>query len=231
MRMLAKDVWQLTSFFRNCFNVYLIEDVLIDAATRWSARRIFRQLQGHPVRLLALTHCHPDHQGAAAAICDRLGISLACHEDDAPAMEGRAAMLPHNLAVRLGLSLWAGPPRHVDRFLRPGDSVGGFRVIHAPGHTPGHVILFRQADGVAIVGDVLANMSFVTGREMLREPPAIFCADVERNRRSVRLLADLKPKLVCFGHGPPLHHPELLEILISKQVQLAPEVTPQLQHG
>jgi len=231
MRMLAKDVWQLSSFFQNWFNVYLVEDVLIDAATRWSKRRILTQLQGRSVRLLALTHCHPDHQGAAAAVCEQLGVPLACPEDDVPAMEGRAPMLPQNLAIRLGVKMWGGPKRHVDWTLRQGDSIGGFRVIHAPGHTPGHSIFFRAADGVAIVGDVLANMSYVTGREVLREPPALFTTNVEENRCSIRLLADLKPHVICFGHGPPLRNPELLEILVSKQSQRILKVTPQLQHG
>jgi hydroxyacylglutathione hydrolase len=231
MRILAKDVWQLTSLFQNWFNVYLVEDVLVDAATRWSKRRILTQLQGHSVRLLALTHCHPDHQGAAAAVCEQFGIPLACHQEDVAAMEGRAAMQPHNMAIRLGVSMWAGPRRHVDRVLQDGDSIAGFRVIHAPGHTAGHVMFFRAEDGVAIVGDVLANMSYLTGRDLLREPPALFTVDVEENRRSIQMLANLRPKLICFGHGPPLRNPDLLEILVTRQAQRAPKVAPQFQHG
>ena len=48
-----------------------------------------RELRGHTPRLVALTHCHPDHQGAAKAVCDTFGIPLACHRADVPAMEGR----------------------------------------------------------------------------------------------------------------------------------------------
>jgi glyoxylase-like metal-dependent hydrolase (beta-lactamase superfamily II) len=229
--MLAKDVWQLTSLFRNWFNVYLLEDVLIDAATRWSERRIFRQLQGHPVRLLALTHCHPDHQGSANAACARLGVSLACHKADVAALEGRSHMVPHNFALRLTERLWAGPRQQVGRLLHDGDMLGSFRVYHAPGHTPGHVMFFRESDRVAVVGDVLANMSYLTGREMLREPPAMFTADIEENRRSIRLLADLKPNLVCFGHGPPLRNPQLLEVLAARHVRVTGKLAAQLQHG
>ena len=36
------------------------------------------------------------------------------------------------------------------------------------------------------------------------EPPALFCTDVTENRRSIRRLAELKPSLLCFGHGSPL---------------------------
>jgi glyoxylase-like metal-dependent hydrolase (beta-lactamase superfamily II) len=211
MRLLAKDVWQLAGSPRDWFNVYLVEDVLIDGATRWAKRRILRQLQNRSVRLVALTHCHPDHQGAAKAVCDQFGVPLACHEADVPAMEGRRPMMPHNRVIRLGERIWAGPPHPVGQVLRDGDEVAGFRVIHAPGHTPGHVIFFRERDRVAIVGDVLVNTNFLRRRRFLGEPPAAFTVDVEQNRRAIQLLAELEPRLVCFGHGPPLRRLEQLE--------------------
>src|SRR5690348_14379816 len=110
MRMIADRVWQLSGFPRDMFNVYLMGDVLIDAATRWAQRRILQQLRGRAVRMVALTHCHPDHQGSARAVCERLGVPLACHEADVPAVEGRAPMVPANRVMRLGLRFWSGPP-------------------------------------------------------------------------------------------------------------------------
>ena len=77
-------------------------------------------------------------------------------------------------------------------------------MVHAPGHTPGHVILFREGDRVAVIGDVLNGMNLATAWPGLREPPAVFCTDVTENRRSIRRLAELEPSLLCFGHGPPL---------------------------
>src|SRR5262245_45797152 len=164
MRRIADGVWQLRGFPRHLFNIYLVEDVLIDAGTRWARRRILRQLKDRPLKLVALTHCHPDHQGSAAAICNHFGVPLACHEADVPAMEGRAPMQPDNHLLRLGNWCWSGPPRTVDRILHEGDEVAGFRVYHAPGHTPGHIILFRSADRLAIAGDLLANVHFISGR-------------------------------------------------------------------
>jgi glyoxylase-like metal-dependent hydrolase (beta-lactamase superfamily II) len=41
------------------------------------------------------------------------------------------------------------PPRKVDRVLREGKEVAGFRVIHAPGHAPGEVTFWRDSDRVA----------------------------------------------------------------------------------
>jgi glyoxylase-like metal-dependent hydrolase (beta-lactamase superfamily II) len=98
--------------------------------------------------------------------------------------------------------------------LREGDDVAGFRVVHAPGHTPGHVLYFREADRVCLAGDLLANINFLTGQPGLREPPAFFSEDAAENRRSIQILIGLKPSLVCFGHGPPLRNPELLDRFI-----------------
>jgi hydroxyacylglutathione hydrolase len=216
MEKIAKSAWQLSGFPANYFNVYLLEDVLIDAATRWGTRRILRQLHDQPPRLVALTHCHPDHQGAAKAVCEIFGVPLACHRADVPAAEGRMPMLPHNGVIRLGEWVWAGPACPVGHILENGDEVAGFRVVHAPGHTPVHCMFFRESDRLCIAGDVLANLNFLTGKPGLREPPAIFSVDVAQNRRSIQTLVDLKPRVVCFGHGPPLRNPELLEQFVAR---------------
>jgi glyoxylase-like metal-dependent hydrolase (beta-lactamase superfamily II) len=211
MKEIVTGVWQLDGFPRDMFNVYLVEDVLIDTATRWARSRILRQLGGRTVRLVALTHCHPDHQGCAHAICERLNVPLACHEADVPAMEGRCAMLPRSRAIRWGEKFWAGPPHPVAQVLREGDEVAGFRVVHAPGHTPGHILFFRETDRVALAGDVLANIHFLTRKPGLREPPPFFSANVAQNRHSVQKLIDLRPHIVCFGHGPPIREVDHLQ--------------------
>ena len=217
MRELAPDVWQLGGFPPQAFNVYLIGDVLVDAATRWAGRRIFSQLRDHPVSAVALTHVHPDHQGVARAVCERYTVRnnapvpLCCHAADAPVMEGRQPMQPDTAMIRLSTRLFAGPAYRVERTLAEGDTIAGFRVLHTPGHTPGHVTFFREADRVAIVGDVLNGMNLVTTWPDLHEPPAFFTSSVAENRRSIRRLAELRPALVLFGHGPPLRDPERLQ--------------------
>jgi hydroxyacylglutathione hydrolase len=216
MRQVASGVWLLRGYPPDMFNVYLMEDVLVDAATRWARGRILRQLRQRRPRLVALTHCHPDHQGVARVVCRQFKVPLACHELDVPAMEGRTAMTPGNWILRLGMRVWAGPAAPVERVLREGDVVAGFRVVHTPGHTPGHVLFFRDADRVAIAGDVLANINFITWKPGLREPPPFFSDNVAINRASIRKLAALDPSLVCFGHGPPLERTELLQEMVAR---------------
>jgi hydroxyacylglutathione hydrolase len=89
LKYLAPGVWRLKELPRPLINVYLAEDVLIDAGRRWDKGRIFAELEGREISMLALTHVHPDHQGCAKAVCEARGVPLACHEDDVDAMEGR----------------------------------------------------------------------------------------------------------------------------------------------
>jgi len=131
-------------------------------------------------------------------------------------MEGRNPMLTNKLINRLGNWFWAGPAHPVERVLRDGDEVAGFRVVHAPGHTPGHVMFFRESDRLVIAGDVLANLNFLTGKPGLREPPPFFSADVALNRRSIQKLIELKPSIVCFGHGYPLRESSALEQFVAR---------------
>lgn len=203
MKYLAPGVWRLKEAPRPVINVYLAEDVLIDAGRRWDRRRIFAELEGREISEVALTHVHPDHQGCAKAVCEARGVPLACHADDVDAMEGRrpVAASPKPTAQLFG-KLWTGPPHKVDRVLQEGDEVAGFRVVHAPGHAPGEVIFFRDSDRVAICGDVIRNITYVTLRTKLAEPPADLTPDPAENRRSIRKLAELNPSLILPGHGP-----------------------------
>jgi len=205
MKWMARDVWRLKEFPAPSINVYIAGDVLIDAGRRWDRRRIFAELEGREISMLALTHAHPDHQGVAKDVCEARGIPLACHADDVEAMEGRRPMQeaapgnPYNRAIR---RIWQGPPHKVERALSDGDEVAGFRVVHAPGHARGEVVFFRDSDRVAICGDVIRNMSYATALPGIKEPPEIFTYDPSENRRSIHKLADLNPSLILPGHGP-----------------------------
>jgi hydroxyacylglutathione hydrolase len=204
MKRLADGLQMLSGFPPNGINVYLMGDVLIDAGTRHSGRRIFRQLDGHKVAAHALTHAHPDHQGASREVCERLGIELWCGERDADAMEsGNLGQKNHRINKVITWA-WAGPPYPVARRLREGDEVAGFRVLDVPGHSPGHVAYWRESDRTLIAGDVLNNMNILTGITGLHEPRVEFTTDPALNRESARRLGALEPALVVFGHGPPL---------------------------
>ncbi len=219
MHRLAEDLELLDGFPPFSINIYVMGGVLVDSGTRFALRRIMRQLRGRNLTAHALTHAHPDHQGASHAICELLGLPLWCGAADALAMETAgeimARMPPHWLSATVG-PRWVGPPHPVSRQLREGDEVGGFRVLETPGHTAGHLSFWREQDRVLVLGDVLANMHIWTGLPKLREPQRIFSLDPAMNRQSAWRLAELQPRLTCFGHGPPLRDPRRLLKFVSR---------------
>jgi len=234
MKQLADGLYLLRGWPPNAINVYLVDEpsaaarshqpgcVLLDAGTRQAERRILRQIAGRELTAHALTHAHPDHQGSSHAICERLGIPLWCGRGDIPAMETPGGVYNSQApgwVNRLQRRFWTGPPHPVARALAEGDEVAGFTVLESPGHSPGQVAYWRERDGVLILGDVLNNVNVRTGRPGLHEPPTIFTPDPPRNRASARRLAELRPRLTCFGHGAPLGDPGRLAEFVASLPQ------------
>ena len=207
MKLLADGVYLLRGFPPNAINVYLVGDVLIDAGTRRSGRRILRQLEGRPLAANALTHVHPDHQGASKEVCERRGVPLWCGAADVDNMEQGLPEPDHPMA-KASWKLFTGPPHPVARPLSEGDEVAGFSVLETPGHTNGHVSYWREADRTLVLGDVVFGLHPATGAPGLYEPPEPFTPDPARNRESIRRVAQLEPALICFGHGPPSRNTE-----------------------
>jgi glyoxylase-like metal-dependent hydrolase (beta-lactamase superfamily II) len=185
-----------------------VGDVLIDAGTSTAHKGILRQLEGRTVAAHALTHAHPDHFGSSHAVCEALGVPLWCGERDAPVVEGERPAPGQGALAKLLGRLPLPDPHPVARRLRKGDDVAGFEVLEVPGHSPGHVAYWRASDGTLICGDVLFNLSLPRLRPGLREPYRALTTDPARNRESARELAELRPRLVLFGHGPPLRDTE-----------------------
>ena len=207
MREIAADLWLITGFPPYAINAYVAGDVLIDAMTRLDVKRIRKALNGHTIGAHALTHAHPDHQGASDAICRELKLPFWVPELDVPPAEDASLIAerqPDALINTVFAKVMCGPGHPVDRVLKEGDEVGGFTVLDTPGHSAGHVSFWRESDRALICGDVLNNQHPILGFPRgLREPLKVFTPDPERNRESIRRLGELKPNIVCFGHGPP----------------------------
>jgi glyoxylase-like metal-dependent hydrolase (beta-lactamase superfamily II) len=90
----------------------------------------------------------------------------------------------------------------------------GWRWVHTPGHTPGHVSYFRADDGVLITGDALVTLQvnalagMVRGRQGLSGPPWYTTADAASARASIKMIADLESRILASGHGDPLTGPD-----------------------
>lgn len=205
MEQIADGLQLLAGVPRHAFNVYLADGHVVDARTRWASRKLLRELRGHDVVGHVVTHAHADHQGASAALARELGVPVLAGAGDADALASGDLRdrAPLNPITRVQLRTWAGPAVNVDRRLREGDTVGSFTVLETPGHSPGLISLWREADRTLIAADVLFGRHPITGRPGLHEPPAMFTLDPALNRTQIRRLAELRPAVVCVGHGPP----------------------------
>src|SRR6185436_184712 len=217
MNQLAEDVWQIPLVPRNLINAYLVGDVLVDAGMVIHGRKVVAAIAGRGVATHVLTHVHNDHAGGTKHVKETLGVPVWVGRDDAEALRtGKALPAPSVPGVSLLASAAGSPKVEPDRELREGDEVGpGFVVLETPGHSPGHVSFWRAADGTLICGAVFFNMNIVTTSYGLRQPPGLFTYDPPLNRRSERRLAELAPKLVLFGHGPPLREPAKLNDFVA----------------
>lgn len=217
MKEIAPDVWQLrSSLIPNTINAYLVGDVLVDAGARMDRGRIMKELKGRELSAHVLTHAHADHQGASKAVCERFGVPFWVHEADVAAAEDPEVMrdtMPSHPIARTFWKLFHGPGHPVDRVLKEGDEVAGFEVLHVPGHSAGHIALWREADRVLIAGDVIATIDQIGLFPRVGEPKKFFTPDPAQNRESIRRIAALRPSVVAVGHGPPLRDPGKLERL------------------
>lgn len=210
LRQIASEVFQIPLMPRNSINCYIIEGVLVDSGIRSSYATIKKTLQKIPVYQHVLTHAHADHQGCSDQICAEYGISLLCHPNEVSRTETGIVTsdypTPQHWVAKLQQKYWAGQGHQVEQTIVENDKIGNFRVIETPGHSAGHISLFREQDGVLIIGDAATNMNLLTTVTGLRLPPDIFTSDQQRNIKSLQKLAELNPAIICFGHGPVLHN-------------------------
>ena len=163
------------------------------------------------IKRVVLGHADADHRGAAPA----LEAPVYCHPADRSAAESDASFRDYMDLTKLRphgrfyygkmLPIWDGGALTIAGTVREGDDVAGFRVIHLPGHAPGLIALFRDADRLALVSDVVYTVDPQTGRKgPPRLPHPAFDQDIEGARASIEKLATLSPSVVWAGHADPV---------------------------
>lgn len=200
---------------------------LIDAGLPYSARFIAswaEKSHRHAPNAIVLTHGHFDHAGAARELAELWNIPVYAHSLELPYLTGKQEYPRPNMGAGGGLMSLLSPlyPRGpVDlgshlRSLPEGDFAGlaempGWQMLQTPGHTPGHISLFRPSDRLLIAGDAFCTTrpeSFFDAALLqpaeLHGPPAYFTWNWNLARQSVERLATLNPQIVAPGHGQPL---------------------------
>ena len=196
-------------------NAFLVDDgrevVVIDSGLPGSVTKLeaaIREIGRNPadVRSIVITHAHPDHDGSAAALKLLTGASIYMHEADAELLRrgvGLRPLTPSPGIPGIIFRLFIHPPASVEPaevealLTDGGEAPGGFKVIHAPGHSQGQVaLLWARHGGVLVAADVASNMMG------LGISPAY--EDLELGRRTLAHLAGLDFEVAVFGHGKPI---------------------------
>lgn len=155
---------------------------------------------------ILITHHHVDHMGSLADLKEASDAKSYVHPADSPIVRGDEPQPGPNPSSLLGklvgplLERLSPEPRAaaVDVEVEDGEELpiaGGIRVVHTPGHTPGHLAFLLPAKKVLFVGDAAANIL------RLGPPMGMYTADREQAKESIRKLAGLEFDVACFGHG------------------------------
>jgi glyoxylase-like metal-dependent hydrolase (beta-lactamase superfamily II) len=175
---------------------------------------------------ILLTHGHFDHVGGLPYLADYWEAPIFCHPLELPYLTGKSSYPPPDPGAGGGMvtvmsrAFPRGPynfGRRMAVYPEDGSVPGmpGWRWIHTPGHSPGHVALFRDHDRTLIAGDAFVAtqqeslLAVVTQKPKISRPPAYYTPDWQSARRSVQRLAELQPEIALTGHGPPMGGVEL----------------------
>ncbi len=242
---IAPGVARVEVVFVNAYLVDVSEGswVLVDTGLPHCAawvRRVAQRRYGRNARPAAiiLTHGHFDHAGSALALAADWDVPIYAHRLEMPYLRGRSDYPPKDPTVGGVLAMMARtfPDHGYDfsdrvRALPTDDTVPamtGWRAVHTPGHTAGHISLWREADRTLLAGDALATVNqdsalgMVVQKAEFRRPPAPFTTDWGAAQSSVARLAELRPVVVSAGHGPPLSGPDVSPALTDFARRLRP---------
>jgi len=210
---IAPDVgWLPVSFA----NVYFIgrpggKWVLVDTALPNHASEIVEAAEarfggGARPQSIILTHGHIDHVGSALTLAETWDVPIYSHQLELPFLTGKSPYPPPDPTVGGALAFLSRffPARSRDlgervRELPPGKVPGAtnWEWLPTPGHSSGHVSLFRSSDRVLLAGDAFATVNMdswsglINGRQKLSRPRTPFTIDWEGTRASLHSAASL----------------------------------------
>jgi glyoxylase-like metal-dependent hydrolase (beta-lactamase superfamily II) len=228
----APGVYCLVTGKRLDSNVYFVQSgeswVLVDTAFRGRAELIKSAAEalfgvGTRPRAIVLTHAHPDHTGSASALVQMWGVTVYVHPGELPLpTSGRIigalarVELPSGQDGLSPIDLKEGVPGLPD-----------WQVISTPGHTRGHLALFREGDRALIPGDAVLTVNLhsvgdaLSQRHILGGPPRLTTWSWRAATESVSVLARLEPSVLAPGHGRPMTGPMLAPALRALRDQLS----------
>jgi glyoxylase-like metal-dependent hydrolase (beta-lactamase superfamily II) len=225
-RCIAPGVWGLRD---KIVNVYFIHNkdtkkwMLVDAGLKTSGGKIKQAAETLfwpeiKPSCIVLTHGHFDHVGALPELLGAWNVPVFAHEMEAPYLTGRSAYPPADPFAGGGLftlmsCLYPNKPIDISGHLSTisdNDPIPGFpewRCLYTPGHSPGHISLYRESDGVLIAGDAFVTtqqeslLAVLEQRKEVCGPPRYFTCDWQAAASSVKRLSELSLSVAATGHG------------------------------
>jgi glyoxylase-like metal-dependent hydrolase (beta-lactamase superfamily II) len=205
--------------------------VLIDTGLPGTAGMISRSAaarfgKDRPPAAILLTHGHFDHIGALRTLAGQWNVPIYAHGLEVPYLNGQSAYPKPDPSVGGGVMSLLAPlfpkgPIDVSTWLAPLPADGtipfmeGWRWIHTPGHSVGHISLWREADRCLIAGDAFITTAQESAYAVavqepeLHGPPMYFTANWQQAAASVREPAALEPEVVVTGHGHAMRGPAM----------------------
>ena len=203
--------------------------VLVDTGLPGCSREIIAAAEarfgaGARPEAIILTHGHFDRAGSAFPLAEHWDVPIYAHRLEMPYLTGRSPYPPPDPTIGGAIAFLSRfmPSRAMDlgdriRELKPNElpAIPDWEWLVTPGHSPGHISLFRSSDRVLLAGDAFATMNMdswtglITGRRVLARAGSSFNTDWEATRSSVKELANLRPNVVGCGHGVPIASSDL----------------------
>jgi glyoxylase-like metal-dependent hydrolase (beta-lactamase superfamily II) len=222
MTQIAPGVYSLEQSKGGHVHAFLLDDgedlTLIDTLFDTDAGRVLDRISAlgksvGDLKNIVLTHAHRSHLGGLATLKDLSGATVYSHAWEADIIAGERVAQPISpipmrplrtywrvYYLQFGAALGRGKhlPCPVDETLEDGDTVGPVRVLHAPGHTPGHLAFWWPDRKVLIAGDAIATYPvFAPGWP-------IFTLNPTQHQASLHHMAELAPEVLAVGHGDPI---------------------------
>lgn len=202
------------------------EFVLVDAGMPESSDEIISVVEerfgkNSRPKAIILTHGHFDHVGAVIELVKYWDVPVYAHSLELPFLTGQKSYPEPDSTVEGGMVAKMSPMfpndpidlgNHVE--MLPSDGtiphMPEFRWLHTPGHSPGHVSLFRDRDKTLLAGDAFVTVKqeslykVLTQEQEISGPPRYLTTDWKAAKESVEKLAALNPAVAVTGHGLPM---------------------------
>lgn len=204
---------------------------LVDAGMPHSAEEIHAVAEdrfGRPPKAVVLTHGHFDHVGSIVGLLEKWHVPVYSHPFEFPYLTGEKSYPVPDTSVEGGLLakiafIFPVKPIDIKEVLLPLSAAGvipgmpGWKWVHTPGHSPGHISLFRESDRTLLSGDAVITVrqdSFykvLLQKKEINGPPRYLTTDWDAAWESVKKLGALAPGVMVPGHGGDMSGEELTQ--------------------